>query len=165
ERMSFGTPGLTLELDQLAGVVHGPGEKRHFFSLLMNIGSDPVLKLEPSDRLPKHQRQLLAQAQESLSSWQSVPPLGIAWGSRLTDTPRFNVGGRSLVVGPYHSAESRDLQLAETYGSGDPLLDTTDEIRFSPRTSELVSLNIGVPERPTRDSAFIECVEALPLRR
>jgi hypothetical protein len=269
ERISFATPGLTLDLNHLSEVVHGPGEKRHFFSLLVNIGSDQaqkllgdslardedrpdvlrvldgpaawidsllerarvrrdpdgtiaaaiearrhrelhselkrlpdgarvgadviqrlwtngdvsliawlatrrhlddraiakVLKLEPADRLPKHQRQLLARAQESLSSWKSVPPLGIAFGSRLADTPRFNLGGRSLVVGPYHSAESREVHLAETYGSGDPFLDTTDEIRFSSRTSQLVSLNIGVPERPTRDSAFIESVEALPLRR
>lgn len=95
----------------------------------------------------------------------TLPVLGISEGSQVTQAPRFNLRGKSVSVRPYDSAESRDLHLADTYGSGDPFLDTTDEIRFSPRTSLLVSCNIGVPERPTHDSAFVTCVDALPLVR
>lgn len=90
------------------------------------------------------------------------PDFKVQAGIRLADLPRFNLRGKALLVGPYDSAESHELHMTQTYGSGDPFLDTTDEIRFSPDGSRLVSCRIGVPERPTRDRRFAASCAALP---
>ena len=84
-------------------------------------------------------------------------------GASLSGHPRFSLGGRSLLLGPYDSAASHDAHFAETFGSGDPILDSTDELRFSRTSGQLLSYRLRVPENPTRGS-FISTASRLPIR-
>jgi len=90
--------------------------------------------------------------------------IGWAEGETIHLPPRFSLGGRSIILGPYDSAESHDKHFSETYGSGDPILDSTDELRFSQKTSRLVSCRLGVPENPTAGLRFITRAGRLPCR-
>jgi len=80
----------------------------------------------------------------------------------LPGPPRYSL--RQLLLGPYDSADAHDAHFAKTFGSGDPILDSTDELRFSQATSRLVSCRVGVPERPVAHDAFVERARALPCR-
>ena len=82
-------------------------------------------------------------------------------GVSLPGGPRFSLPGHQIICGPYDSPASHDRHLSETYESGDPFLDSTDDIRFSPANARLVSLRLFVPKRPGVSDAFADQVHAL----
>ncbi len=84
-------------------------------------------------------------------------------GALLPSRPRFSLGGRSLLLGPYDSPASHDAHFAETFGSGDPILDSTDELRFSSTDGRLVSYRLRVPENPMQ-GGFISATSRLPVQ-
>jgi hypothetical protein len=92
-----------------------------------------------------------------------VKSLEFVDGASLLGRPRYNLGARSLLLGPYDSPASHDAHFAVTFGSGDPILDSTDELRFSSTSGELLSYRLRVPENPTQGN-FISVASELPIR-
>jgi hypothetical protein len=85
-------------------------------------------------------------------------------GESLLGRPRFSIGGHSIIFGPYNSPQSYDDHFAETFGSGDPIFDSTNELRFSKTSGLLVSCRLGVPENPTNSDGFLAFVSRLPVQ-
>lgn len=65
---------------------------------------------------------------------------------KLTESVRYSI--RTVVVGPYYSAEEHEKHISNTVGIGDPLLDIENEFRFSPKTGILESFRLIIPEKP-----------------
>src|SRR5437868_3033575 len=82
----------------------------------------------------------------------------------LSHRPRFSLGGHSILLGPYDSPASHDGHFATTFGSGDPILDSTNELRFSKATGLLVSCRVGVPENPTNGEHYLSFLNRVPVR-
>jgi hypothetical protein len=82
----------------------------------------------------------------------------IAPAVKLPHLPRWSVGGGHILLGPYDSPQSHDHHVAQTCGSGDIILDGTEELRFDKATHLLQSCRIRVPENPAWDAALVERV-------
>jgi hypothetical protein len=82
----------------------------------------------------------------------------IAPAAKLPHLPRWSVGGGHILLGPYDSPQSHDHHVAQTCGSGDIILDGTEELRFDRASHLLESCRIRVPESPAWDAALVERV-------
>ena len=85
--------------------------------------------------------------------------------SSITRVSRTGLSVGSILVGPYHSAATWDRHWGDTFGSGDPIFDATNELRFAKTSGLLVSCRVGVPERPTDSDAYLASIGRLPVRR
>lgn len=88
----------------------------------------------------------------------AVAKLDVRPGGPLPWTPRLDVSGLSVMVGPYRDGAEHEKHVLDTIGSGNWYQAAYDEMRFDKTSSLLSSLWSHIPEQPfdqpTRLSAW-----------
>jgi hypothetical protein len=64
----------------------------------------------------------------------------------ISQTPRWMLDGRNVLIGPYHSSEEHEQHISQTVGSTDWLWSAHDELRFDRESLLLQSILFIVPD-------------------